>query len=608
MNWKSTWLLLALAAVLFAFIYVVERHTGATSTVQPPQHLVPLKPAEVTILQLRRTNQLILRVEKTNENWNLTVPLFYPAQNFAVENVLKVIADMTSEAYLSGPELAGSGKTIAEFGLDVPAATLTLQHGGRRTEILFGSKTATGDQVYVQLLSSRGIYVVNADLFDLLPRSSSGWRDTTLVNLNGLTINRIEVRAPGRGFTVEVDATNKVYNLTKPTPARVNMARLETFWRAILTARAQQFVTDDPGAELEEYGLRPPEAELAFGLGTNDIAVVQFGKSPTNDPTRVYVRRMSHTNIVLAPRTVLEAVQVSPNELRDRRLLSLSTNAVDTIEVTGPEGFAVRRQFNGVWVVLEPQATLVDSDLMREWLNVLGTLEGNVEKDLVTDFATYGLASPARRYLLKTTVTNVAGLVTNRTLAALAIGARQDNKVFARRDDETSVYWIDVADFTRLPSASWQLRDRRVWSFTTNQISRVTIRHRGYTRQMIRNSSGDWALAPGSQGVNDPFAIEETLFRLGELRAAVWVARGDESRSGFGFAEDGHKLTIELKTGDRTNALSLEFGNKRAPSLFPYAMAAVDGQNWIFEFPLQLYFHVLRDLSNPTPRPSSAGL
>ena len=612
MNWKSTCLLLALAAVLLVFIYLVERHTKATSSIsEPPAHLVSLKPAEVTSLQLRRTNQLILRVEKTNESWNLTVPLFYPAQSYAVENVLKTIADVTSQAYLSTHDLAASGKTIAEFGLDLPAATLTLQRGGRRTEVSFGSKTATGDQVYVQLLNSPGIYVINADLFDLLPHSSSDWRDTSLVSvsLNGLSFNRIEVRAPSRGFTIEWDPTNKVFNLTKPTPARVNMARLETFWRAILTGRAEQFVTDDPRAELEEFGLRPPGAELAFGLGTNDIAVVQFGKSPTNDPTRVYIRRMSHTNIVLAPKTVLEAVQVSPNELRDRRLLSFSTNAIDTVEVVGPESFAVRRQFNGVWVVLEPQATLVDSDLMREWLNLLGALEGTVEKDLVTDFAAYSLATPARQYLLKSTITNLTGLVTNRTLAALQIGARQDNKVFVRRDDETSVYWIDVTEFTRLPSASWQLRDRRVWSFTTNQVSRVTIRHRGYTRQMIRNGSGEWSLAPGSQGVIDPFAIEETLFRLGELRAAVWVARGEENRSRFGFVEDGYKLTIELKTGDKTHALNLEFAEReKAPSQFPYAMAAVDGQNWIFEFPLQLYFHVLRDLSNPTPRPSSAGL
>lgn len=608
MNWKTTWLLLMLAAVLFGFIYLVERHTTGTSTVgEPPAHLVALKPAEVTSLQLRRTNQLILRIERTNENWNLTVPLFYPAQGLAVENILRTLADVTIQTHLSPQELAGSGKTIAEFGLDVPSATLTLQHGGRRTEILFGSKTATGDQVYVQLLSSPGIYVINADLFDHLPRSFSHWRDTTLVNLDGLTYNRIEVRAPSRGFTIEWDPTNKVFNLTKPALARVNLPKLEAFWQAMLTGRAEQFVTDDPRAELELYGLQPPEAELAFGLGTNDLAVVQFGRSPTNDPTRVYARRMSHTNIVLVPKTILEAVQVSPNELRDRRLLTFSTNAIDTVEVAGPEGFAVRRQFNGVWVVLEPQATLVDSDLMREWLNLLSALEGNVEKDLVADFTSYGLASPARQYLLKTTITNVSGLVTNRMVASLDLGARQDNKVFARRGDESSVYWIDVAEVTRLPSASWQLRDRRVWSFTTNQVSSVTIRHGGYTRQLVRNGSGDWTLAAGSQGIIHPFAIEETMFRLGELRAAVWVARGEENRSNFGFTPDSHKLTIELKTGDRPHALSLEFGG-RAPSQFPYAMATVDGQNWIFEFPLQLYFHILRDLSNPTLRPSSAGL
>jgi hypothetical protein len=51
--------------------------------------------------------------------------------------------------------------------------------------------------------------------------------------------------------------------------------------------------------------------------------------------------------------------------------------------------------------------------------------------------------------------------------------------------------------------------------------------------------------------------------------------------------------------------LSLEFGGK-APSQFPYALATLDGQSWVFEFPLQLYFFVVRDLSNPPLRAAAS--
>jgi hypothetical protein len=256
--------------------------------------------------------------------------------------------------------------------------------------------------------------------------------------------------------------------------------------------------------------------------------------------------------------------------------------------------------------LIEPQATAVDPDLMGDWLKLLARLEGNVEKDVVTDFASYGLAPPAHQFLVKSTITNAAGVVTNRLVAQLDIGARQADKIFARRPDESfTVYSINPADFELLPYAAWQLRDRRVWSFTSNQVSRVTVRHNGYARQLVRSANGEWSLSPGSQGViKNTFALEETIYRLGELRAVVWVARGDENRARYGFTGDGLKLTIELKTADKPRSLSLEFGGK-APSQHLYALTTLDGQSWIFEFPVPLFLEVLRDLGNPPLRASA---
>jgi hypothetical protein len=351
---------------------------------------------------------------------------------------------------------------------------------------------------------------------------------------------------------------------------------------------------------LDALGLRPPEAELAFGMGTNDVAVFQFGKSPTNDASQVYARRADRHNIVLVPKSVVDALQMPYNELRDRRLLSFTPQAVDTIEVvpTGTEPFTVRRQFDGAWIVLDTQATLADADVMKSCIERLARLEGVVEKDVVTELTPYGLEPAARRYYLKSTVTNVTGQVTNRILAQLDLGSVRGDAVFARGADEKSVYTVPAGEISALPRAPWQLRDRRVWSFTTNQVTRVTIKHNAQERQLVRNANGGWALAPGSEGVIVSDAVEEALYRLGELRAAVWVARGDEQKSQFGFDGKGYTLVIDVKNGDK---LKLEFGGK-SPSFFPYAMAQVDGQNWIFEFPLKLYLELIRDLSNPPSR------
>ena len=88
------------------------------------------------------------------------------------------------------------------------------------------------------------------------------------------------------------------------------------------------------------------------------------------------------------------------------------------------------------------------------------------------------------------------------------------------------------------------------------------------------------------------------MHRLGELRAAIWVAKGETNRTLYEFTENSNRITIELKTGDKPQVLALEFGG-HSPTQLPYALAVVDGQTWIFEFPPTLYFEVLRDLFSP---------
>jgi hypothetical protein len=603
MKWTNTsWLLLS-AAVLFGFIYFFERQipeTGAAAA--PAPRLIPIKPEEITAVQLRRTNQFVVRAERTNQSWNITAPINYPAQDFAIDHLLKNLASLTSYTFISPAELKAGQKSVAEFGLDIPMATLTLHHGGRRTELLFGEITASGDFVYLQLLNTPGIYVVPAEIVRRLPQGVNDWRDLALVNINGMNADRFEVRGPGRGFAIQVNVTNQQYYLTKPSPARADKAKIDALLRKVQTEAVVAFIADDARAELDQFGLQPPEAEIVFGSGTNDLLVVQFGKSPSNEV--VYARRSLNNNVVLVSRSLLEAVQVPASDLRDRRLLSFDPSAVDLLEISAEENFTVRRQGSNSWVVSQLQPMLADADLVRDCLNLLTTAEGEVEKDVVADFAMYGLAQPIRQYLLKGASTNLSDTTSNRLLAQLDVGGRRDGKVFAR-GPEATVYSVDESPINRLPVAAWQLRDRRVWSFTTNQVTRLTVQRGGATRQLLRGSTGEWKFDSGSTGIFNTYAVEEVIYRLGELRATGGVDRGEGKRQVYGFRENGDKLAIELRIGEKSQVLTVEFGDE-AKSRYPYALAVVDGQTWIFEFPLQLYLQVVRGIFNQVTPPPAA--
>jgi hypothetical protein len=617
-RWRATWVLFSLALLLFAFIMLVERRywPPTRSRGEIPPALFSFKATEVTNIQLRITNQLILRVERPADAvlWRLALPLSYPGQLHRIEGTLQELEHAVSEAYIPPAELRANKRNAAEFGLDLPQATLTLLHNGHRTEISFGNKSPTGDKVYVQVANKPGIYVLGADVFNHLPRSANDWRDTSLFNLIDIAFNRIELRAGSRSFAVDLDQSTKTFVLSKPTPARADAAKVELLVRNLLAAQIRKFITDNPRADGEPYGLQPPEVEVSFAKGTNDQLVVQFGKSPTNDPSLVYARRMTQTNIVLVPRSILESLPASHNDLRDRRLVTFNPAAADAIEVISTNSFTVRRGTNGMWSVGDAQPMAADPELMTDWLNQLASLEGTVESDVVTDFKTlYNLSPPARQYLLKAAITNGGGSVSNGIVAELDLGAVQGDKVFARRPDEQSVYSLPLANVTRLPAAAWQLRNRRVWTFSSNQLSRLIVMYRGMnevgrTNILQRSPNNQWTIVSGSNVIiNNPegfsSALDELMSRLGELRAEAWIAQGEESRATYGFDAPGSRVTFELKNSDKPRLLTLEFGAP-SPSGLPYALATAEGQTWIFEFPRAPYWFLIRDLFSPLFRES----
>ena len=56
-----------------------------------------------------------------------------------------------------------------------------MNHKNGRAELQFGSRTAIGDQVYVQVANTPGIYVVPAGLLQILPHTATAKLDSRLV-------------------------------------------------------------------------------------------------------------------------------------------------------------------------------------------------------------------------------------------------------------------------------------------------------------------------------------------------------------------------------------------------------------------------------------------
>ncbi len=614
---------MALAAGIFAFIFFYERHIQKAEP-EMLKLLPGLTAARVTAIQIQAAGQSeVIRIERTNGDWQLTKPMVYPAQSPAVESLLHALEGLSPQSRISAQELVGRHNVNEEFGFDTPQATLVIQQGEEQHTLKLGFLTPPGDHVYAQVVSFAFIDIIDTSLLKLIRPRANDWRDTTFVNLKDLPFDRLSVANGAKVFDLQRDASNKLWRITLPgnMQARADNRKIEKLLFDMQNLRVGQFETDDLKADPEPFGFQSPTLELRFDRGTNHLLVLQFGKSPTNDESQIYARHVGQPAIVSVSREAIAPWRGEPSEFRDPHLAGMVANA-DLIEVRGSEGsFTVRRKTNDDWYVTEPYSFPADTNLMKSFiqrLTALKVIRGHngdfAVKDAVTpeEFPKYGLAPPSQKYILKQNATNAAAGATNLVVAELDFGKTYEDKiegdkVYARRGDlldESSVYAVKAGEVQALPVTGLQLRDHRIWHFSGDDVSRVTLRVNGKVEQLIRKGSNKWAIAAGSQAIIDELAVEAGVVDLGELEAATWVERGDQNRARYGFSDNSLQISFEVNLQDKPQTLTIDFGG-RSPRGLRYASVRMDdGQNWIFEFPADqldrlIYFFNIHESAPP---------
>jgi hypothetical protein len=259
---------------------------------------------------------------------------------------------------------------------------------------------------------------------------------------------------------------------------------------------------------------------------------------------------------------------------------------VGLIEVLAGETFAVQKQTDGKWKVVQPDIFAADPVLMRQFLDQLSAMEiSEYVKDVVTDFSGYGLNPPKRRYTLKTGLTNTVSGITNRIEAQIDFGANRDDKVYTRLASEDSVYTTPIDSVLNLPAYAYQLRDRRIWNFNSSNVTSVAISIKGQQIKLARNAASQWMIQSNSVPLEMPYgmSLEATLQRLGELRAIAWYDQGEDKLARYGFTERAHTLSFEVTPGSKPIPLSLDFGYMNLQKKVVLVSTVIDNKRLIFD-------------------------
>jgi hypothetical protein len=261
------------------------------------------------------------------------------------------------------------------------------------------------------------------EIFDLRDKSLLTFEEA---QVNGLTLRR------GRQ-AIELGKGPQGWMLEKPLQARGDESAVQSLIRRLKTARVKSFVEEEPG-DLAPYGLHRPELTITLTLGPDKAHKrLLIGKEKGDDR---YAQDESRDPIFLIPDSVVNELDKTSFDLRDKLALHFQRNQVDRVELKSPDRTIIcQKDTADQWQVVAPEPSAAKNWKVASILSSLSTLkaESFVEEN-PRAVAKYGLSNPRYEVILR---------AQGNDLAALRIGDQKGSKVYACDQTSAPVFLVD---------------------------------------------------------------------------------------------------------------------------------------------------------------------
>ena len=220
------------------------------------------EPAEVNIIKLR-AKDIAWEAQKKEDNWFFLKPPNALAKKSQIEDVLRALADLKAKEFVSEQKQEEENK---KYGLKEPEYVISLHLPSKNQDIVFFLHKE-GDNVYATTSLSIKIIAVEGQVLANLEKKAEDLRDKQVVAFNSWEAQKLQLKAGDLGLTVVKDKDDKWF-FVSAAREEADKSKIETFLRKIETLEAAEFI--DSPANLQDYGLAPPHAEMTVWTKDQD--------------------------------------------------------------------------------------------------------------------------------------------------------------------------------------------------------------------------------------------------------------------------------------------------------------------------------------------------
>jgi hypothetical protein len=384
-------------------------------------------------------------LERKGDDWVVTSPVSAAADRSAVGAIVDKMHDLRSKEVVADEQ-----SDLAAHGLDAPkfVVRLTLVDD-RQLELRVGEENPFDQSLpYVKSGDPR-IFLADSGLKYPLDKALLDLRDKALFALEDQAIRSIESRGAGAAWAAEREGEG--WKLTAPALGPGDKSVLDSIVSKLRGARAKDFPTETPPADLSPFGLDAPVLQLTFGLGEGKPAgVFAFGSSDGKG----YARHVDGGPIFEVEPSLVTELTKSPVDVRDKTINTFDRAAVRRLEIVPASGetLSITRtveRAEGASYETDKFALVGKPEALKAWkltgaLHTLSTLKGaSIAGENVKDLKGFGLDAPRLTYA-------VFG-DGDKELARLLLGDDSGTRAYVTNATGTTVYEVEKNVLEGLP-------------------------------------------------------------------------------------------------------------------------------------------------------------
>ncbi len=542
MRWQTTAVLAIVLVALGAFYYVFEIRQGPEREKAESRkgRVWTADTADVQELTIERPGDS-LKVRREGNAWQMLEPVKTRGDRGKIEDVLTTILTARSDR-----EIAASPGSVAEFGLDKPAAKIAMKlKDGKDLGLTLGAKSPTGVWVYARETAKPAVFVVGDSVLRDATLPAADFRDKTLLAVDRKDVTAMDIVT--RDDSITLEGADGKWRLTRPIALAADTETVTDFLDKLAAAKIKEFVAEAPRS-LEPYGLEHPlHVDIHTGKEKDRATKsLLFGRIDA-DKKGVYAMRPGESTVLLVPEDVWNAVPKTVATARNKSVIDFDRDKVSRLELESPKGTVTLTRDKGSWRITAPEALPADQTEAGAVLFKLRELKA--QAFLAEDPA--GIPRFLAKPEVQITVTE-EGAATPKTVLLAPSPERRGGQpsAYAALAGRGPVVLVDAKALSDLSRSVNDLRDRTLVSgLEPKNVQRMRVRAGDKSVLVERSGDTGWKTLEPKRASAKSAKVEDLLYGLRSLKWKEIVAPAGEAPARYGLAPATMEVTLYRADG-----------------------------------------------------------